>query len=309
MAHPRRARRDLALGRDPAPTVSPMRAFAHDVFTYPLPPGHRFPLGKYRLVRQSAETLPGVEIENAPAATASELAGGHEADYLARVESGALTRRETLALGLPWSPELVERARRSVGATLLAAAAALEDGRAANLGGGTHHAFPGSGRGYCVFNDVVCATRALRAARRLRARRRDRPRRAPGRRHERGARGRPRRLHPLGQRLRQLPVPADPGRPRPRPARRHRRRALPRGRREARSRRPSSERGPSSASTSPAPTRSSATGSGGSRVTHARPRRARPARPRLARRRRACRSASRSRAAMPTRSRTRSRST
>ena len=145
-----------------------MRAFAHDVFTYPLPPGHRFPLGKYRLVRQSAETLPGVEIENAPAATASELAGGHEADYLARVESGALTRRETLALGLPWSPELVERARRSVGATLLAAAAALEDGRAANLGGGTHHAFPGSGRGYCVFNDVVCATRALRAARRLR---------------------------------------------------------------------------------------------------------------------------------------------
>ncbi len=144
-----------------------MRAFAHDVFTYPLPPGHRFPLGKYRLVRQSAETLPGVEVENAPAATASELAGGHEADYLARVESGALTRRETLALGLPWSPELVERARRSVGATLLAAAAALEDGRAANLGGGTHHAFPGSGRGYCVFNDVVCATRSLRAAGRL----------------------------------------------------------------------------------------------------------------------------------------------
>ena len=109
-----------------------------------------------------------MEIENAPAATASELAGGHEADYLARVESGALARRETLALGLPWSPELVERARRSVGATLLAAAAALEDGSAANLGGGTHHAFPGSGRGYCVFNDVVCATRALRVARRLR---------------------------------------------------------------------------------------------------------------------------------------------
>jgi acetoin utilization deacetylase AcuC-like enzyme len=144
-----------------------MRAFAHDVFTYPLPPGHRFPLGKYRLVRQSAETLPGLEVENAPAATAGELAGGHEPDYLARIESGALTRRETLALGLPWSPELVERARRSVGATLLAGAAALEDGRAANLGGGTHHAFPGSGRGYCVFNDVVCATRALRVAGRL----------------------------------------------------------------------------------------------------------------------------------------------
>ena len=140
-----------------------MRAFAHDVFTYPLPPGHRFPLGKYRLVRQGAEALAGLDVAEASAATREELAGGHEPDYIARVERGELSRRETLALGLPWSPELVERARRSVGATILAAAAALEDGCAANLGGGTHHAFPGSGRGFCVFNDVVCATRALRA--------------------------------------------------------------------------------------------------------------------------------------------------
>jgi acetoin utilization deacetylase AcuC-like enzyme len=102
-------------------------------------------------------------VAEASAATREELAGGHEPDYIARVERGELSRRETLALGLPWSPELVERARRSVGATILAATAALEDGCAANLGGGTHHAFPGSGRGFCVFNDVVCATRALRA--------------------------------------------------------------------------------------------------------------------------------------------------
>jgi acetoin utilization deacetylase AcuC-like enzyme len=148
--------------------VNAVRAFAHDGFTYPLPPGHRFPLGKYRLVRKGAETMAGLEVEPAPAATSAELAGGHERDYIARIEAGELSRRETLALGLPWSPELVERARRSVGATIAAAFAALEDGRAANLGGGTHHAFPGSGRGYCVFNDVVCATRTLRAAGRLR---------------------------------------------------------------------------------------------------------------------------------------------
>jgi acetoin utilization deacetylase AcuC-like enzyme len=145
-----------------------MRAFAHDVFTYPLPPGHRFPLGKYRLVRQGAEALAGLDVAEARAATGQELAGGHDSDYIARVERGELSRREGLALGLPWSPELVERARRSVGATILAADAALEDGSGANLGGGTHHAFPGSGRGFCVFNDVVCAVRALRARGRAR---------------------------------------------------------------------------------------------------------------------------------------------
>lgn len=140
-----------------------MRAFAHDLFTYPLPPGHRFPLGKYRLVRQGAEALPGVCVHEARAATRAELELAHEPGYLDRVEAGALSRREQLALGLPWSRELVERARRSAGATLQAAEAALGDGAAANLGGGTHHGFPGEGRGYCVVNDVVCATRALRA--------------------------------------------------------------------------------------------------------------------------------------------------
>ena len=140
-----------------------MRAFAHDVFTYPLPAGHRFPLGKYRLVREGAEHIDGLEIETARPATPGELARGHDPSYIAQVESGELSRRELLSLGLPWSPELVERARRSVGATLLAAEAALEDGRAANLGGGTHHAFYDAGKGFCVFNDVVCARRALRA--------------------------------------------------------------------------------------------------------------------------------------------------
>ncbi|MDQ3889491.1 MAG: histone deacetylase [Actinomycetota bacterium] len=143
-----------------------MRAFAHDVYAYPLPPGHKFPLGKYRLVRLGAEAS-GIEVVEAPASASEELALAHDRAYLERVEGGTLSRRDELALGLPWSPELVERARRSVGATRLAALAALGEGVAANVGGGTHHAFPDGGRGFCVFNDVVVATRVLRRSRRV----------------------------------------------------------------------------------------------------------------------------------------------
>lgn len=138
-----------------------MRAFAHDVFTYPLPAGHRFPLAKYRLVREGAEAA-GLDVRPARAASRDELELAHDPAYVDRVEAGELARREELALGLPWSPALVERARRATAATILAAEAALEDGVAANVGGGTHHAFPDSGRGFCVFNDVVVAARAPR---------------------------------------------------------------------------------------------------------------------------------------------------
>ena len=145
-----------------------MRAFAHDVFTYPLPQGHRFPLGKYRMVREAAERLDGVEIADAEAATWDQLRRTHSDDWVARVRDGRLERREELALGLPWSAELVERARRATGATISAAHAALADGIAMNLGGGTHHAFAHAGRGFCVFNDVVTAIRDVRATGRAR---------------------------------------------------------------------------------------------------------------------------------------------
>jgi acetoin utilization deacetylase AcuC-like enzyme len=140
-----------------------VRAFAHDVFTYPLPDGHRFPLAKYRLVREAAESLDGIEVRDAEAATWPQLRLAHTVDWVERVRDGRLERREVLALGLPWSPQLVERARRATGATIAAARAALEDGVAANLGGGTHHAFAHVGRGFCVFNDVVTALHVLRA--------------------------------------------------------------------------------------------------------------------------------------------------
>ena len=144
-----------------------MRAFAHDVFTYPLPAGHRFPLGKYRMVREAAEGLPDVDVHGTDAATWGDLRRTHTEDWVERVRDGRLERREELGLGLPWSPQLVERSRRATGATILAARAALEDGVAANLGGGTHHAFADAGRGFCVFNDVVTALRVLRAERRV----------------------------------------------------------------------------------------------------------------------------------------------
>ena len=140
-----------------------MRAFAHDVYTYPLPEGHRFPLAKYRLVREAAEDVDGIDVQDSEAAGWDDLRRTHSADWADRVRDGRLERRELLGLGLPWSEALVERARRATGATILAARAALADGIAANLGGGTHHAFADVGRGFCVFNDVVTALRVLRS--------------------------------------------------------------------------------------------------------------------------------------------------
>jgi acetoin utilization deacetylase AcuC-like enzyme len=154
--------------RTTAASVRGVRAFAHDVFTYPLPERHRFPLAKYRLVRQGAESLAGVAVETSAPASWDEVARVHTPTWIAKVREGRLERREELALGLPWSPELVERSVRATGATIQAARAALEDGAAANLGGGTHHAFSDSGRGFCVLNDVVVALRALRAEGRVR---------------------------------------------------------------------------------------------------------------------------------------------
>ena len=98
-----------------------MRAFAHDVYTYPLPDGHRFPLGKYRMVREAAESLDGVDVQDAEAAGWDDLRRTHSDDWVDRVRDGRLERREELGLGLPWSLELVERARRATGATVLAA--------------------------------------------------------------------------------------------------------------------------------------------------------------------------------------------
>src|SRR3954465_10677015 len=153
-------------GADPLcrPVCSAMRFWSHDRHGFPLPSGHRFPLPKYRLLREAVEREGLGEVCGSDAAPWELLAAVHEADYLDRVRRGELSRREERALGLPWAPELVERGRRSTFGTVHAARDALAGGIGMNLGGGTHHAAFAQGRGYCLFNDVVVAIAALRSA-------------------------------------------------------------------------------------------------------------------------------------------------
>ena len=148
-----------------------MKVFYTDGFTLPLPEGHRFPLAKYSLLRQrvvEAGLVSPDDLRVPHAATDQELLRAHDAEYLRRVVCGELTPQEIRRIGLPWSPQLVERARRSCGATIEACRAALDEGLGVNLAGGTHHAFADHGEGYCVFNDVAVAARAMQAERRAR---------------------------------------------------------------------------------------------------------------------------------------------
>lgn len=141
-----------------------MKLFYCDEFVLPLPPGHRFPMEKYRLLRErlrsSGEFLDD-DFLSPPAATFAELTRAHAPDYVLRVERGELTPQEIRVIGFPWSPEMVERSKRSSGATTAACRIAMSEGAAANLAGGTHHAFYDRGEGYCVFNDAAIAARTL----------------------------------------------------------------------------------------------------------------------------------------------------
>jgi acetoin utilization deacetylase AcuC-like enzyme len=143
-----------------------MNLFYADQFVLPLPEGHRFPMEKYRMLREalaaSGEFAAG-DFVVPPAATFAELTRAHAPDYVQRVECGELSPQEMKLIGFPWSPEVVERSKRSSGATIAACRAALEDGAAANLAGGTHHAFYDRGEGFCVFNDAAIAARAMQA--------------------------------------------------------------------------------------------------------------------------------------------------
>jgi acetoin utilization deacetylase AcuC-like enzyme len=144
-----------------------MRVWAHDRYRFPLPPGHRFPLDKYGLLRERviAEGLVRAGDVHTPAPAPWDwLERVHEAALLERLRTGALSVREQRGLGLPWSPQLVERARRATAGTVAAAREALRRGIAMNLGGGTHHAGRDFARGFCVFNDVVVAVEELRSA-------------------------------------------------------------------------------------------------------------------------------------------------
>jgi len=139
-------------------------AFYADHFVLPLPPGHRFPMAKYRLLRDRvAAELPGVQLQEAPRASDGELALAHSPAYIEAIASGSLDAAAMREIGFPWSEALVERSRRSAGGTIAAARAALAQGVAGNLAGGTHHASAGQGGGFCVFNDVAVAARLMQA--------------------------------------------------------------------------------------------------------------------------------------------------
>jgi len=141
-----------------------MKAFYSDTFVLPLPEHHRFPMAKYRLLRERlvSEGILREEDLSVPDAIGWDaLRLVHDPAYVEQIASGTLPADAQRRIGFPWSPTMVERSRRSVGATLAAAREALTAKVAANLAGGTHHAFRDRGEGYCVFNDVAVAAAVL----------------------------------------------------------------------------------------------------------------------------------------------------
>jgi acetoin utilization deacetylase AcuC-like enzyme len=138
-----------------------LKAFYTDHFVLPLPAGHRFPMEKYSRLRDLVSDLNEVELLEAPAASDTQILYAHDPSYLIKVIEGKLSSQEQKEIGFPWSEKMVERSRRSAGATVAAAKMAFEEGLAINLAGGTHHAYRDMGSGFCVFNDSVIAARAL----------------------------------------------------------------------------------------------------------------------------------------------------
>lgn len=141
-----------------------MRCFYDEGYSYPLPDEHPFPMDKFwRSAAMLRAESPQLRFERPAIASWSELERVHTAGYLAALREEKLTREELVRLGLPACAALLDRSRLEVGGTLAAMRAALQDGLACNLAGGTHHAFPERGLGYCVLNDVAIAIRTLHA--------------------------------------------------------------------------------------------------------------------------------------------------
>jgi acetoin utilization deacetylase AcuC-like enzyme len=141
-----------------------LHAWSSARYTFPLPEGHRFPIAKYELLRRAVLREGVVQtscLHEPHRPSHDDVVRVHSADYVDRLSRGALTADEIRRVGFPWSEDLVERSFRAVGGTCEAARAALDLGIAMNLAGGTHHAFPDHGEGFCVFNDVAIAVRAL----------------------------------------------------------------------------------------------------------------------------------------------------
>jgi acetoin utilization deacetylase AcuC-like enzyme len=116
---------------------------------------------KYSRLRDLVGTEVDIQLVEAPPVTDTQILYAHEPSYLIKVIEGKLSAQEQREIGFPWSEKMVERSRRSAGATVAAAKTALQEGVAANLAGGTHHAYRDAGSGFCVFNDSAIAARSL----------------------------------------------------------------------------------------------------------------------------------------------------
>lgn len=143
-----------------------VRFFFPDTPELPLPAGHRFPAGKYRLLRQLVEReeiISASELFPSPPASQADLERAHDPGYVAAAFGGTLEPAIERRIGLPWSEILLARSRATVGGALAAARSALRDGLSGQLAGGTHHAHREFGSGYCVFNDLAVSTLTLLA--------------------------------------------------------------------------------------------------------------------------------------------------
>ena len=141
-----------------------MKICYSDRYLIPLIPTHPFPMQKYRLVRDrllEENSITHWHLIEPNLASDEDILLVHANDYWLRCKNGNLTPAEIRRIGFPWSERLVQRSQASVQGTIIAAKNALRDGIASNLAGGTHHAFPDHGEGYCVLNDIASATRVL----------------------------------------------------------------------------------------------------------------------------------------------------
>jgi acetoin utilization deacetylase AcuC-like enzyme len=144
--------------------LSPLPVVYHPAYGVPLPPGHRFPMAKFgglyeRLLRDRITTPDHVYQPGSPPQSWIELV--HRSEYVNAYCQGTLDPKAQRRIGLPWSPQLVQRTCTAVGGTILTAKLALQRGLACNTAGGTHHAFPHYGSGFCIFNDLAVAARVL----------------------------------------------------------------------------------------------------------------------------------------------------
>jgi acetoin utilization deacetylase AcuC-like enzyme len=148
-----------------------MKVFYSDHYTLPLPPEHRFPMQKYQMLRNfllSEKILQKEELQASPIVSQDLLRLAHSESYIESIRTGTVSQDIIRRIGFPWSEQLFVRSCATVGGALAAALAALDEGIAGNLAGGTHHAHEDRGEGYCVFNDIAVVSRFLQKERQVR---------------------------------------------------------------------------------------------------------------------------------------------